>query len=298
MNRAMTHEIVKLKTQNSKLKTENVDWQADLDQFRATHAAQHRLIDGHDWEYIRCGDGAEAVLVLPGGLAVAETAFRYIHRFEPRYQVLAPTYPETIATMAQLVDGLAQLVRAEGIARVYLIGGSYSGLVAQCLLRHAPGLVAKLVLSDTGVPRYSRARLYAATYLPIISRLPLRVVRWAFCCGVAPALLALPHQRAFWWRYFRQRIASMSRAAYLSHLAIWLDFDRNYRFSARDLADWSGSVFIIDAEHDSLFGQDERRSLRTLYEDAQVYTFADSSHGASLARMDEYIDIIEVFLQN
>ncbi len=177
------------------------DWQADLDRFRATHAVQHRLIDGHDWEYICCGDGAEAVLVLPGGLAVAETAFRYIQRFEPRYRVLAPTYPDTVATMAQLVDGLANLVRAEGIARVYLIGGSYSGLVAQCLLRHAPELVAKLVLSDTGVPRHSRARLYAATYLPIISHLPLRVVRWLFCCGVAPVLLALPHQRAFWWRY-------------------------------------------------------------------------------------------------
>jgi pimeloyl-ACP methyl ester carboxylesterase len=297
----MRLENLKLKTQtprgHPKLKTESLDWQADLDQFRATHALQRRQIDGHDWEYISCGDGAEAVLVLPGGLAVAETAFRYIQRFEPRYQVLAPTYPETIATMAQLVDGLAQLVRAERIAHVYLIGGSYSGLVAQCLLRHAPDLVAKLVLSDTGVPRRSRARLYARTYLPLVRYLPLRVLRWLFCCGVAPVLLGLPAQRAFWWRYFRQRIATMSRAAYLSHLAIWLDFDRNYRFSTRDLAHWSGTMLIIDAEHDSLFGQAERRILRTLYEDAQVYTFAGSTHGASLARMDEYIDVIEGFLQ-
>src|SRR5215470_8060648 len=129
------------------------DWQADLDRFRACYAIQHRAIDGHDWAYFQRGGGARAVLILPGGLAVAETAFRYIQRLEARYRVLAPTYPETIATMAQLVDGLAKLLQAEQIASVSVIGGSYSGLVAQCFVRQQPMLVEKLVLSDTGVPR-------------------------------------------------------------------------------------------------------------------------------------------------
>lgn len=292
----MQHETVELRTQNSKLKTQHLDWQADLDRFRATHALQHRLIEGHDWEYICCGGGTEALLVLPGGLAVAETAFRYVQRFEPRYHVLAPTYPETITTMAQLADGLAKLVQAEQFAQIHVIGGSYSGLVAQCLVRHAPDLVARLVLSDTGVPRRSRARQYAITYQPLLRYLPLRVVRWLFYCGVAPVLLRLPAQRAFWWRYFRQRIAIMSRAAYLSHLAAWQDFDRSYAFSAQDLASWRGQLLIIEAERDGLFSRSERIELRRLYAGAQLHTFERSSHGASLARMDEYIDVIERFL--
>jgi pimeloyl-ACP methyl ester carboxylesterase len=275
---------------------DTTDWQADLDYFRAAHTVQRRLIDGHSWEYMCCGGGTEALLVLPGGLAVAETAFRYIRRFEPRYRVLAPTYPETITTMAQLVGGLARLVQAEQIAQVYVIGGSYSGLVAQCLVRHAPELIARLVLSDTGVPRRGRARLYGMTYQPLLRYLPLRVVRWLFCFGVAPVLLRLPAQRSFWWRYFRQRIATMSRAAYLSHLAAWRDFDRSYQFSPQDLARWSGQILIIEAERDGLFGRSERMELRRLYANAQVYTFERSSHGASLARMDEYISVIERFL--
>src|SRR5688572_27142386 len=98
------------------------DWQADLDRFRAACATQHRVVDGHDWEYIQRGGGAQAVLILPGGMAVAETGFRYIQRLEQRYRVLAPTYPETIATMAQLVDGLAKLLQAEQIAQAYVVG--------------------------------------------------------------------------------------------------------------------------------------------------------------------------------
>ncbi len=225
------------------------------------------------------------MLILPGGLAVAETAFRYIHRFEPRYRVLAPDLPRDDRDHGAAGGWPGASWCGPRVSRgCHLIGGSYSGLVAQCLLRHAPELVAKLVLSDTGVPRHSRARLYAATYLPIISHLPLRAVRWAVLLRRGPGAAGAAASARVLVALLRRRIASMSRAAYLSHLAIWLDFDRNYQFSAHDLANWSGSVFIIDAEHDSLFGQDERRILRTLYEDAQVYTFAESTHGASLAR--------------
>jgi pimeloyl-ACP methyl ester carboxylesterase len=271
------------------------DWQADLDRFRAACATQRRVIDGHEWAYIRRGGGAEAVLILPGGLAVAETAFRYVRRLETRYRVLAPTYPETIMTMAELVAGLAKLVQAEQISRIHVVGGSYSGLVAQCFLRHAPGCVEKLVLSDTGVPRRSRAAQLALCQ-PLVAHLPLPVVRGLSSCGLALFLRKLPAQRAFWRRYFRQRIATMARAAYVSHLAIWRDFDRAYRFAAHDLAGWLGRVLIIEAEHDGLFRRPEQLALRKLYPSAHVHTFERRSHGASLAHMDDYITVIERFL--
>jgi pimeloyl-ACP methyl ester carboxylesterase len=271
------------------------DWQADLDRFRAVCPTQHRVIDGHEWAYIQRGSGAQAVLILPGGLAVAETAFRYVQRLEARYRVLAPTYPETIMTIAQLVDGLAKLLQAEQIARIHVVGGSYSGLVAQCFVRHAPAVVEKLVLSDTGVPCRSRA-YQLALYQPLLTHLPLGAVRGLSSCGVALFLRKLPAHRAFWWHYFRQRIATMTRAALVSHLAVWRDFDRSYQFTAHDLASWYGRMLIIEAERDRLFRRPERMALHKLYPAAQVHTFESRTHGASLAHMDDYIIVIERFL--
>lgn len=271
------------------------DWQTDLERFRAVCAAERRTLGGHEWAYIQRGSGAQAVLILPGGLAVAETAFRYIQRLEPRFRVLAPTYPDTIATMAELVSGLAQLLRAEQIARAHVVGGSYSGLVAQCLLRHAPGSVAGLVLADTGVPRRSRAR-QLALFRPMLAHLPLAVLRWLARSALALFLARLPAQRTFWRGYFRQRVAGMTRAAWLSHLAVWRDFDRSYRFAEGDLAGWRGRVLIVEAERDGLFRRDEQLALRALYPAARVHTFARYSHGASLAYMDDYIAVIERFL--
>ena len=271
------------------------DWQGDLDRFRAVCTPQRCVIDGHEWAYIQRGSGAQTVLILPGGLAIAETAFRYIQCLEARYRVLAPTYPETITTIAQLVEGLAKLLQAEQIPQIQVVGGSYSGLVAQCFVRHVPGIVEKLVLSDTGVPRRSRA-YQLALYQPLLTHLPLGVVRGLSSCGVALFLGKLPAHRAFWWHYFRQRIATMTRAAFLSHLAIWQDFDRSYQFTAHDLAGWHGRMLIVEAERDGLFRRPERMALRKLYPAAQIHTFESRSHGASLAHMDDYITVIERFL--
>jgi pimeloyl-ACP methyl ester carboxylesterase len=273
------------------------DWQADLDYFRATCAVEQHAVDGHVWAYIRRGVGAQAVLILPGGLAVAETAFRYIGRLEARYRVLAPTYPDTIATMGELVDGLAKLLRAEQITRIHVVGGSYSGLVAQCLVRQQPEIVQTLVLADTGVPRRPRARQFAL-YQPLAAHLPIWALRALSRCGVALFVRQLPAQRAFWRRYFMERIGGMSRAAFVSHLAIWRDFDRRYQFTAGDSAGWRGRVLILEAERDDLFRQHEREALRKLYPAARIHIFGHRSHGASLAFMDDYIAAIERFLDD
>ncbi|HEY1015929.1 MAG TPA: alpha/beta hydrolase [Herpetosiphonaceae bacterium] len=272
------------------------DWQAQLDQFRATRQPRARRIAGHDWELIRAGAGAEALLLLPGGLAVAETAFRSICHFENRYVTLAITYPETIHRLDELISGLLGLLDAEGLATVSVVGGSYSGLVAQALLRAAPERIARIALSDTGVPRPERARR-SAWSRPLVARLPVPLLRLLWRLSVAAFLRPMAGNRDFWRRYFNQRISAMRRAAWLSHLDIWLEFDRTQRFAPGDLAGWRGRMLLIEAERDGLFGPAEQRRLRELYPAATVRTFADSPHCASLARMDDYIAAIDAFLE-
>jgi len=62
-----------------------------LFRFRVDHPCKHVDIAGVSWEYISCGHGSETILMLPGGLRIAEHAYPYIQMFEDAYRVVVPT---------------------------------------------------------------------------------------------------------------------------------------------------------------------------------------------------------------
>lgn len=266
------------------------DWTAQFQQFCRDQPLHERSINGHRWQYIDCGVGA-TLLVLPGGLAVAQTAFRYIIRLAPMFRVLAPTYPSSYRALGPLVDDLAHVLRTEGIDKVHVIGGSYSGLIAQWLLRRYPTLIASLVLSDTGVPRPERARWMGWLQSGLLS-VPWPILRLFWRLSMALYVSRLTAQRLFWRHYFATRINAMTRAEWLSHLAIWRDFDQLVFAPLPQCP----PLLIIEAERDGVFGPAEQRRLRELYPTARWQTFANCSHGAALAQMDNYITVIEQFL--
>ena len=102
---------------------------------------------GVPWHYITAGMAAETLLLLHGGLRIAETAFVYVQIFEGSYRVIVPTYPP-LRTMAEVTDGLAALLDTEGVDQSLVLGQSYGGTVSQVFLRRHPGRIKKLVLSS------------------------------------------------------------------------------------------------------------------------------------------------------
>ena len=271
-----------------------IDPETTLPMVRASYPLRRRMLNGHCWEYIAAGDGAPALLALPGGLAVAETSFGWISTFASRYRVLAPTYPSTIGSMEELIAGLVSLLDAEGVDTINVIGGSYSGLVAQCLVRAIPQRVEQLVLSDTGVPLPSRVWRHRA-YATLIRSLPMAVTRWIFRQGMRSFVAPMQTNRRFWREHFFRIIAQLDRERCLNHLAIWQDFDMHYRFTLNDLALWDGQILIINAERDGMFSPREQRILHTLYPRAHTVTLEDGTHCASLSRMDDCIAAASVF---
>jgi pimeloyl-ACP methyl ester carboxylesterase len=122
----------------------------ELVRFRGAHPLKRAGRQGVEWEYIISGRGSEALLILPGLLGFGEMSFQHIQAFEDDYRVIAPSYPFELTTVKQLVAGIVALLDVEGVQRAYVLGGSYGGMVAQCLVRRYPQRVLSLVLSHTG----------------------------------------------------------------------------------------------------------------------------------------------------
>jgi pimeloyl-ACP methyl ester carboxylesterase len=268
---------------------------ATLDHFRASHPYRSLDVGGVPWEYIACGQGDDVLLLLPGAPGRADTAFEHILHFERTCRVIAPNYPAQPTTVAQMLDALAGILNAEGVGVVYVLGGSYSGLIAQSLVRSYPSRVAGLILSDTGVPSIERARKYSR-YLTILRVLPRWAVRAVWRLGMDLYLREITSERDFWRAYFRDLAGTISKEECVSRLKVWIDWDRTSRFSPSNLADWPGRVLILEAEHDTTFPAWERGALRRLYPQAQTRVFSGGGHAASIAQRGEYIAAIAGFM--
>jgi len=264
--------------------------------FQATHPRTRRRVNGVDWEYIAAGAGADALLLLPGAPGRAEMAFEYILAFERGQRVLAVSYPAAARTMAQLAAGLAAILAAEGIGQAVVLGGSYSGWVAQALVRRQPGCVAALILSDTGVAQPARARP-THRLLRLLPLLPLPILRALLWAGTFAYVREITFERAFWRRTFHAFIRTLTRADCMGRLRCLLDFDLHYRCNPGDGARWPGRVLILESDADPLVSATERAALRACYPQAQVHTFAGSGHAGSLAHRAEYIAAIAAFLR-
>jgi pimeloyl-ACP methyl ester carboxylesterase len=268
-----------------------MDYDAVFAHFCETHPRTVQQIDGAEWQYIACGHGATTLVLLPGGFGLAETAFRYVLACEPACRVIAVTYPTTISTVAGLTDGLACLLRRNRVERAHVLGGSYSGMVAQCFVRRYPALVHTLILSHTGAPRPSRAR-WSQACMALLEVLPmpllrgmLRLMNYGFLPGHTP-------EQRFWRRHFARMIDKTTRADYLNRLHVLQDFDRNYRFTPDDLRDHAVPILLIEAARDGMVGEHERAALRQLYPAARRHVFPQGSHAETVTRPEAEIDVI------
>jgi pimeloyl-ACP methyl ester carboxylesterase len=175
------------------------------------------------------------------------------------------------------------------------LGGSFGGIVAQCLVRRYPQRVRSLVLSHTGGLRSDRAATNRR-FIVLLRLLPMRLLRVMLKGATRQSLKDAPEQIPFWEAYSNEMIARLSKADLISRYRVAIDFDAHAGFTADDLKDWPGNVLILEGDNDPIAEAPAREALKALHPRAQVHTFHGSGHVASIAKLDEYLGVIKRFL--
>ena len=120
------------------------------------------------------------MLVLAGATRVPDPLFVMIADLGQRYRVIAPAYPAA-TRINELVDGVVAVLDADHVTTAHVVGSSFGGYVAQCLVRADPDRVDKLVLAQTGVRHFAGPGA-------------ITVLRWSLEVAPTRAL------KAFMWR--------------------------------------------------------------------------------------------------
>ena len=249
---------------------------------------------GLEWKYRILGAGERPLLLLPGGELVNDMGFDLAAALAPRFRIVYPAYPRA-GSLDTLADGVAAILAAENLARVRVLGASFGGAVAQCLVRRHPALIERLILSNTGVPiaRLVRGRKIANG---VLSSIPWPVLRGLMARSILKLLGAPAAEIPFWRDYTKELFAAqLSKADVMTNLQIQLDYHRRYTFVPEDLKAWPGKVFVIESDND-IFNAERRKALRDTYPQAPVYTFHGAGHAPAFSRANEYLGVLERFL--
>lgn len=229
-----------------------------------------------------------AVVLLPGAGARAETLARHIPYFEPEWQTLAISYPP-VPTIAELCSVIASRMDEAGIATAHVIGGSYGGMVAQAFAELYPARVGKLVLSHTGGPDPERgAKMRSGARW--MNRLPLSWVKWIFGKRLSKLIPKAPE-------------ANEARLQFERILKSWtrdeIDvlFHRAAEFQDFGPATWRGETLLLWADDDPATPEPVREALHQRYPQAQVHEFHGTGHAAALLKPEEYFGAIRDFLR-
>ena len=267
-----------------------------LKNFREMHHYHHLNVGDINWKYIKCGMGKEVIVILPGSIRSAEVWAKLISYLETGYRIITPTYP-AIETMGEGVEGIKGIIEKEKARRIILIGSSFGGWLAQVFVRKHPGMVKKLILSNTSGPDHIMSRSLLEYTRFTLPKYPEKILKLIYRRSYLKILSdAGEDEREFWkalmteilfYYTTKKEIITMFSAIY--------DFARYYRFNPGDLKYWRGKVLIIESS-DDIHKEDSRDGLRSLYPKAVIKTLKNTGHTAGYIAHPAYIRTVKKFL--
>jgi pimeloyl-ACP methyl ester carboxylesterase len=267
--------------------------------FRRDHPLKTLVINGITWEYLTSDDPTgKALLLLPGALSTAESAWRTFTLLEQKkYHLVCPNYPAEIDNMSGLADGITAILTQESIQETYVVGGSYGGMVAQVFTHRHPELVTRLVLSHTYPPEGNRARNVQPA-LRMFKMFPMFLVKKMLRDRMTGILPPRPSpELSLVAAQIRETVDTrLTRQAAVNTFLRMMDFDQQ-TFTPSDLAVWQGKTLIMLAEDDPTTPEALRKALVELYPGARLHLFKGSGHATSILESEEYIKVMERFFE-
>jgi pimeloyl-ACP methyl ester carboxylesterase len=264
--------------------------------FRRAFPYNHVTHDGVTWPYLTGGHGAPPLLLLSGALAIPDISWTSILNFAARRRVIVPAYPP-VKTMDDLVDGIAAVLRHEGVDRAHLMGGSYGGFVAQVFARRHPQLTRSLVLSHTQPP-YPELAPQMRRYVRLLRWIPMRLVRGMMRRVFRSMMPDWNEDTACLLATFEELIRyALDKQDVIGILARTADYSVQ-PFTAGDLSAWPGKVLLVFGSDDTATPPDVRQRLASLYPGCQVHLFEGAGHTTAVTHQEEYVSVIDEFLSH
>ena len=272
---------------------------------------QTAYINGADFTYRYYKNEAsdKTIVLLTGGLGLSDLLLLHFEEFAKSYSVLVFDYHIAYATIQELVDAIAALLKKLDI-KAFLVGQSLGGFVAQILAQQYPEVVEGMVLSNTGTLSVDMNDNGVKCLEDMISQIDkslfmLKITPFGFMKkSIKKAVMKKTsgqlseQERELMAEVCDEMVRSLTKE-YETHMTLLLkDIKNHWNMQAKDFAAYENKVLLILSDDDLTFNDGVKQALIDIMPKAPVVTDIRGGHIALLVKMDRYVQTVKTFIDN
>jgi pimeloyl-ACP methyl ester carboxylesterase len=227
--------------------------------------------DGVTWRWYDQGEGAFALVILPGAVGGTDVFFVLFQELQSHIRVIGLDLP-FVEDAAAAVTQMETLLASRGVEHAVFLGASFSGLFVQAFARRHPHRTRALILSHTGALDPSRAEKQRAN-ARFVTRIPLSILRGLLHL-VVRLLLRKTDGKRFWIARYDAALAAVTKQSLVSRYLL--------EASIEELGGpaWTGDVLVIHSGNDAIAKPEQQARLRQQYPGARWVEFKGAGHSS------------------
>lgn len=260
------------------------------------------------YRYYKKPEARATLVLLTGGIGLSDLFYRHFDRFSRDFSVLTFDYQIPFADNGEFADAVVELLHSLR-EKVWLVGQSLGGVVAQIIAQRHPDVVEGLVLSNTcslsgsmseaGYRDLMRILEGQQKFRKWLSILPFSVIKqimkWMVLKNTTEDFT--PEEKAGIKEMCDSMLELLTKP-YEAHMIDFLIDAKHYLDLTRDdFATWEGRVLLILSRDDTTFTPACKYDLINLMPNPTVVERLTGGHLALMVRLEDYIDLVTEFIK-
>lgn len=283
---------------------------AGLEAFYQKYPQQIMVLgDGREFQYryYKKADAKATLVLLTGGIGLSDLFYLHFERFAQDFSVITFDYQISYVNHTEFADAVAELLNRLG-EKVWLVGQSLGGIVAQIIAKRHPEVVEGLVLSNTcslakdmgeeaychlmGMIQSQKKSKKLLAILPF--SLYKKMIKWAV---MKKKTADFTEKEKALMEGLCDAMLELLTKEYEYHMIDFLiDAEHHFGMVPEDFIRWKGKVLLILSEDDLTFNQACKDSLIAVMPEPAVVTDITGGHLALLVKLDKYAATVAEFI--
>ena len=282
----------------------------DLEKFYGKYPIQKMTLSSGKsfaYRYYKNPKSKTSIVLLTGGIGLSDLFYLHFEKFAEKFSVLTFDYQIQFSDNSEFAQAVAELLKKLG-EKVWFVGQSLGGIVAQIIAKNYPETVDGMVLSNTcSLARDMGSEAYEHLKKMIDSQRKSKKILKFVPFSLYKKLMKFAVMKKKTDSFTEQEKKLMENLCdamlklltkeYEYHMIDFLvDAENHFGMTPEDFAQFSDRVLLILSEDDNTFNQACKDSLISIMTNPTVVTNITGGHLALLVKLNKYADAVSGYI--